>query len=443
MFQKALFIFAHQLAEPKFYPTYKKLVDSQWKTFSEQTKNQEKQLQRMINFAYKNVPYYHKLFNKLKLETSDIRTIHDLEKLPILTKNIIKQNLDDFKPVNLDSMNYYKNATSGSTGSYLQFRMLKYDRFLHGALLYRGWGYAGYELGDKMVFLAGSSLDIGYKPFVVRKTHEIARNIRKLSSFDMSNDDMKQYVKVINSFKPKFIRGYASSINLFANYLDENKIEIITPKAIFSTAEKLLPDVRENIQNVFGCEVYDAYGLNDGGLGAYECSEHNGLHIDTERSIMEIVDNDYQQLEEGVGGILATSLHNYAMPFIRYDTGDIGHIISDCCDCGRGSKLLQEVVGRTGDFLLTPEGKYVHGYFLLDCVEDGKGMKEFQIVQEKIDKLVIKIIPEKEFDEAQLDIIREAIRRKSNGWEVEFKYVDKIERTPAGKYKFVKSELRL
>lgn len=187
MFQKALFIFAHQLAEPKFYPTYKKLVDSQWKTYSEQTKNQEKQLQRMINFAYKNVPYYHKLFNKLKLEPSDIRTIHDLKKLPILTKNIIKQNLDDFKPVNLDSMNYYKNATSGSTGSYLQFRMLKYDRFLHGALLYRGWGYAGYELGDKMVFLAGSSLDIGYKPFVVRKTHEIARNIRKLSSFDMTN----------------------------------------------------------------------------------------------------------------------------------------------------------------------------------------------------------------------------------------------------------------
>ncbi len=443
MFQRALFIFAHQLAEPKFYPTYKKLVDSQWKPYSEQKRDQEKQLKEMINFAYKNVPYYHKLFNNLKLDPSNIRTIDDLEKLPILTKDIIKQNLEAFKPINLDSMKYYPNATSGSTGTNLQFRLLKYDRFLHGALLYRGWGYAGYELGDKMVFLAGSSLDIGYKPFVVKRAHEISRNIRKFSSFDMGIEDMQEYAKIINSFKPKFIRGYASSINLFANFLDDNEVDIIKPQAVFSTAEKLMPNMRENIQNVFGCKVYDAYGLNDGGLGAYECSEHSGLHIDTERSIMEVVDDNYQQLENGVGGILATSLHNYAMPFIRYDTGDIGHIINDSCGCGRGSKLLKEVVGRTADFLLTPEGKYVHGYFLLYCVEDGKGIKEFQVVQEKIDKLVIKIVPEKEFNEAQLDAIREVIRKKSNGWEVEFRYVDKIERTQAGKYKLVRSELQL
>ncbi|WP_292373440.1 MULTISPECIES: phenylacetate--CoA ligase family protein [unclassified Methanosarcina] len=443
MFQRALFIFAHQLAEPKFYPTYKKLVDSQWKPYSEQKRDQEKQLKEMINFAYKNVPYYHKLFNNLKLDPSNIRTIDDLEKLPILTKDIIKQNLEAFKPINLDSMKYYPNATSGSTGTNLQFRLLKYDRFLHGALLYRGWGYAGYELGDKMVFLAGSSLDIGYKPFVVKRAHEISRNIRKFSSFDMGIEDMQQYAKIINSFKPKFIRGYASSINLFANFLDDNEVDIIKPQAVFSTAEKLMPNMRENIQNVFGCKVYDAYGLNDGGLGAYECSEHSGLHIDTERSIMEVVDDNYQQLENGVGGILATSLHNYAMPFIRYDTGDIGHIISDSCGCGRGSKLLKEVMGRTADFLLTPEGKYVHGYFLLYCVEDGKGIKEFQVVQEKIDKLVIKIVPEKEFNEAHLDAIREVIRKKSNGWEVEFRYVDKIERTQAGKYKLVRSELQL
>lgn len=443
MFQRALFIFAHQLAEPKFYPTYKKLVDSQWKPYSEQKRDQEKQLKEMINFAYKNVPYYHKLFNNLKLDPSNIRTIDDLEKLPILTKDIIKQNLEAFKPINLDSMKYYPNATSGSTGTNLQFRLLKYDRFLHGALLYRGWGYAGYELGDKMVFLAGSSLDIGYKPFVVKRAHEISRNIRKFSSFDMGIEDMQQYAKIINSFKPKFIRGYASSINLFANFLDDNEVDIIKPQAVFSTAEKLMPNMRENIQNVFGCKVYDAYGLNDGGLGAYECSEHSGLHIDTERSIMEVVDDNYQQLENGVGGILATSLHNYAMPFIRYDTGDIGHIISDSCGCGRGSKLLKEVRGRTADFLLTPEGKYVHGYFLLYCVEDGKGIKEFQVVQEKIDKLVIKIVPEKEFNEAQLDAIREVIRKKSNGWEVEFRYVDKIKRTQAGKYKLVRSELQL
>lgn len=441
MFQKSLFILTHQIGERKFYPTYKRLVDSQWKPYSEQKKEQEKQLKYMINFADKKVPFYHRLFRRLKLEHSDIRTTEDLEKLPILTKDIIKKNWEDFKPVNLDTMKYYVNLTSGSTGTPFRYRLLNYDRFFNGASLYRGWGYAGYELGDKMVFLAGSSLGTGSKNLVVKKAHEISRNIRKLSSFDMSVNDMKQDVKIINSFKPKFIRGYPSSINFFVNYLKENEINIDTPQAVFTAAEKLMPNMKKNIEDVLGCEVYDAYGMNDGGLGAYECSEHSGLHIDTERSIMEIVDDNGLQLEKGVGKILATSLHNYAMPLIRYDTSDVGCVISDTCGCGRGSKLLKEIIGRTVEILVTPEGKYVHGYFLLNCIECSRGIREFQIIQKKVDKIVIEIIPEENFDEKQLDIVREFIRSKSSNWEVEFKRVNKIEKTKSGKYKSVVSEL--
>lgn len=442
MFSKGLLILAHQIGDRNFYPTYKKLLQSQWKPYSEQKKDQEKQLRHMVSFAYLNVPYYHKLFKELKLAPSDIRTIENLEKLPILTKDIIKENWEDIKPVNLNTMKYYLNSTGGSTGTPFQYRLLKYDRFLSGAMLYRGWGYAGYELGDKMVFLAGSSLDVGSKSFVTKKAHEISRNIRKLSSFDMGTENMQQYANVINSFKPKFIRGYASSINFFANYIRDNDIEIRSPSGVFTTAEKLLPNMRKNIEDVFNCGVYDAYGLNDGGVTAYECIEHNGLHSDTERSIMEVVDDTGSQMEEGVGSILATSLHNYAMPFIRYNTGDMGHIIEDVCGCGRGSKLLKEVMGRTVDVLLTPEGRHIHGYFLLFIFWDyGKGIKEYQVIQEKIDKLVIKLVVWEDFDEKQLDVIREIIKRKSSGWEVEFRLIDEIERTRAGKYKFIISEL--
>lgn len=171
MFHKSLFIFAHQLGERGFYPTYKNLVATQWKPYSEQKKAQEKQLKHLLNFSYKNVPYYHKLFNKLKLDPGEIRTLEDLEKLPILNKAIIKENFEDFKPLNLNSMKYYINSTGGSTGNPLHFRLLKYDRFFNGASLYRGWGYAGYELGDKMVFLAGSSLDVGSSSFKIGRAH--------------------------------------------------------------------------------------------------------------------------------------------------------------------------------------------------------------------------------------------------------------------------------
>lgn len=435
---KSIFILAHQIGDRNFYPIYKKLVHSQWDPYPEKKKNQEKQLRYMINFAYKNVPYYHKMFNKLNLTPSDIKTIEDLEKLPVLTKDTIKKNWDDFKPVNLSTMKYYSQSTGGSTGTPLTYRLYKYDRFFGGAILYRGWGYGGYNLGDKMVFLAGSALDVGTNSFVVKKAHEISRNIRKLSSFDMGTENMQQYANIINSFKPKYIRGYASSINFFASYLNENDVDIVYPHAVFTTAEKLMPHMRKNIEEVFECQVYDTYGMNDGGVSAFECSEHCGLHIDTEQSIMEVVDKEGMQLEEGIGGILATSLHNYSMPFIRYETSDMGHIVNDTCGCGRESKILKEIMGRSVDILLTPEGKHVHGYFLLYIFwEYGEGIKEYQVIQEKIDKLIIKIVPEEKFDVAKLDSIKEVIRRKSSEWKVEFKYVDQIERTKAGKYKFI------
>ena len=445
MFRKGLFIFAHQIGDRNFYPTYKKRVKNQWKSYEELKEEQEKQLRNMIDFAYKNVPYYHKLFDDLKLNPSDIKGTEDLEKLPILTKEIIKQNWEGFKPVNLNKMRYYEQVTGGSTGTPFKYRLSKFDRFLSGALLYRGWGYGKYELGDKMVFLAGTSLDVGTKPYIIKIMHEISRNLKKLSAFDMGEKEMQEYVNTINSFKPKFIRGYASSIYFFSKWIEENDMEIRQPLAVFTTAEKLYPNMREKIGAVFNCDVYDAYGLSDGGLGAYECPEHLGLHIDTERSVMEVVDKDGKQLENGEGKILATSLYNYAMPFIRYDTGDLGYIIDDTCGCGRGYKLIKEIVGRGQEFLIDPTGRYIHGaafyYEIILELDTVNEIKEIQVIQKSQDKIILKIVSTNNFDESQVYKIREIVRKRFSGLDVEFKFVDKIEKTRAGKYKFIINEI--
>lgn len=395
----------------------------------------------MISYVHENVPYYRNLFKELKLFPKDIRTIEDLQKLPILTKEIIKEHWEDLKPAHLSSMKYYNQATGGSTGTPLQYRLSKYDRFLSGALLYRGWGYGGFELGDRMVFLAGSSLDVGTKSNLVTKTHEIVRNLKKLSSFDMSDEEMRYYADILRSFNPRFIRGYASSIYFYARWLEENQITVPSPEAVFTTAEKLFPYMRKTIGDVFGCDVFDAYGLNDGGVSAYECQEHCGLHVDTERSIMEVVDSGGLQFDGGQGKILATSLNNFAMPFIRYDTGDEGHLIDDICSCGRRYPLLKEILGRQQEILITPEGKYVHGSFISIAIKRIPHVKEFQIRQTEVDRLVFNIVPEPNFDEAELERVRDVIQLRSLGWRVDFRFVDAIDRTRAGKYKFVINEI--
>ncbi len=438
MLQKNLFILAHQIVENNFYSTYRKLIQNQWKSYKELKDEQEKQLRLLINYSFENIPFYHKLFHDLKLSPSDIKNVEDLKKLPILKKQIIKENWEDFKPINLNKISYYEGDTGGSTGTPFKYRLGKFDRILSGALLYRGWGYGGYELGDKMVFLGGVSLNIGTEAYLVKRTHEVIRNLKKLSSFDMGEEDMREYVNIINSFRPKFIRGYASSIYFFSKWIEENNLKIHQPLTIFTTADKLYSNMRASIETVFNCEVYDGYGLNDGGISAFECSEHCGLHIDTERSIMEVVDKDGNEIESGEGNLLATSLYNYAMPFIRYDTGDVGTITDEICSCGRGHKFLKDLVGRTVDVLVTPEGKNIQGFFFDIIIgEYAKEIKQYQIIQEKLDKIVIRIVAEEDFDKKQLVRIREMIRKKSAKWNVEFKFVERIETTDAGKYKFI------
>ncbi|WP_019176636.1 phenylacetate--CoA ligase family protein [Methanomassiliicoccus luminyensis] len=441
MLQKELFILAHQCGDASFYPTYKKMIQDQWKPYDELRHEQEGRLRNLIKFSYENIPYYHNLFKSLNRTPGDIRTINDLEKLPILTKEIIKEHWGEFKPAKLSSMKYYSQATGGSTGTPMQYRLSKFDRFMGGALLYRGWGYGGYELGDKMVFLAGSSLDVGTKSHLVKKIHEVSRNIRMLSSFDMGGPQMQRYADILGSFRPRFIRGYASSIYFFARWLEEKQISIPAPEGVFTTSEKLFPHMRKKISDIFDCDVYDNYGLNDGSISAFECSEHTGLHIDMERGLMEVIDDDGSQIEQGEGQILATSLHNYAMPFIRYVTGDKGSLLDEPCSCGRDYPLLKEVAGRQQEMLVTPEGKHIHGEFFTHIFWEVPKVKEFQIVQASSEKLIIKLVTEPDFNEANLESIKETIRLRSRGWDVEFRFVDSIDRSHAGKYKFVINEV--
>ena len=448
MFNRQLFILAHEMGDLSFYLTYQHLIKNQWKSCADLRVEQEKLLRHMIQYCNDNVPFYHTLFKNLGIKADTIKTVEDLQKLPVLTKETIKENWEAFKPVPLSGIKYHSATTGGSTGVPLTYRVSKFDRFLSGALLYRGWGYCGYELGDKMVILGGSSLDVGSKTKMITFIHETARNFKKLSSLDLGEKEMRNYAEVLNAFQPKFIRGYASSIYFYAQWLEKNSVVVPSPHAVFTTADKLYPHMRETIGRVFECEVFDGYGLNDGGISAYECPEHCGLHIDTERSVMEVVDPKGHQIENGEGRILATSLHNYAMPFIRYDTGDLGSITDRQCSCGRQSPLIENIIGREKEFLIAPNGQRVYGADLIFLIfveskmpEIGNKIKEFQIIQSEPRIITILLVCDEVLPDFALDNMRAALQKRYNGWEIEFQFVDAIDRTRAGKYKFIINEI--
>ena len=338
-----------------------RLINNRYEPYLKLIEQQEKHLTKLISYVYKFVPYYKTLFDNHKINPSEIKTIKDLERIPILTREIIQNNIDKFKPKRgfIKFIDYFEYPTGGTTGTPLMYKISRMDRIMAASLLYRGWSNAGYELGDKMVFLSGSSLSMNSKNKLWLKTQEFFRNTKKLSAFDLDKESMAKYCEIINDFRPKFIRGYPSAIYFFSKYIEEFKIEIWSPKAILTTSEVLHPEMREQIEKTFNCRVFDAYGLNDGGVSAFECDQHNGLHIDGERGILQVVDDNGKNIDNGMGSIIATDLYNYVFPFIRYDTGDIGEIEQKSCSCKLNTPRLIKIIGRSVDVLVTPEGKSV------------------------------------------------------------------------------------
>lgn len=346
------------------------------------------QFRILFNYVKSNVPYYGRMFEKLKLKATDFDSLDDLYKIPILTKQDITKNYDLFRPINFKGK-YVTRTTGGSTGEPLRYRMSMEDYSMGFALLYRGFSRGGYKIGDRMAIIAGGSLINNDKSFK-GTLQNFCLNFKKLSSYGISQDDLEKYYDDLRKWKPKFLRGYASSLYLFAKFIKENNLEPLPIKSIFSTAEMLTDQQRIFIENSLSAEVFNNYGLNDGGVTAFEDKFHEGLIVDTERSILEVVNNDGVTVFGKSGRILATSLYNFSMPFIRYDTGDYASQIRSSGKEIERHRLLN-LGGRVTDYIEV--GGKVIGSPVLTVLMGKFDINRYQIVQRS--EVTIELIIEK------------------------------------------------
>jgi phenylacetate-CoA ligase len=417
------------------------LEQSQWWKIEDLQTFQNKRLRNLIHHAYTNVPYYHELFRSLKISPSDITTNKDLEKLPILTKEDIRKYPEKFIAKNIPKNSMIRNTTSGSSGKVFDFFIDKTTMSISRADGLRGWGFAGYSVGDKVVTLAGSSLLPKNVPFYKKIQFKFSQNL-SLSSYNLNNERLNDHLQQIIKFNPRYIRGYPSSIAILARYVLEHGIDLINLNGVITTAETLSKSQRETISSAFHCDVFDELGCYDGGGKACECDQHCGYHISVERSIHEFLDdNGCPVASEENGHIVLTDLWNYVMPFIRYDAGDMGVPTDRTCPCGRGLPLLERITGRTVDQIVLSDGKCLPGLLLTDIFEHGdvvNAVLDYQIIQERVDKFVINIIRSDRYSLAISKEIQEFVWGHLGGQvEIKFNFLDEIPRTSANKRRIV------
>jgi phenylacetate-CoA ligase len=418
-------------------------------------KIQNERLQALMQHCYAKVPYYTKLFDSLGLKPEDICCREDLQKLPILTKQMVREHYDELVSRDAAKRHYQKGSTGGSTGTPLKFMKDTPTWNMAWASSFRAWEWYGFHVGEKMMTLGGNSLVTKKKRLTPKDIFDlyIMRNMKR-SSAEVDDAAMQAHYEAYMKYKPKAMRGYASSLVILARYIKKMGLPVVPMTCVLTTGEILMPEYRKTLQEVFGCPVYDEYGAGDGGVDAHECLLQDGLHISEERCVIEITDKEGHVLPDGeIGYVTTTDLGNYVFPFLRYQVGDMAYIKPEKCACGRASRVIGQVIGRAGKLLYNIQGVPISPTMLpimlyrdndyhneANCVIYNK-IDQFQIRQDKNGdiRILLKLKEPNESHE-QFAYCVENFEKHFVGSKVSLEFVDAIPPMPSGKEDYCVSE---
>jgi len=417
------------------------LEKSQWLSTDKILQKQQQRLQQFVAKVVIDVPYYNQLFKKLNISAGDIKCVTDLQKLPFLDKNTIRENFADFKSEQAGVVNPF--TTGGSSGTPLTF-LLGNERVSHDvAEKWRATRWWDVDIGDKEIVAWGSPIELGAQDKVRIMRDKLFRSTL-IPAFDMTEEKLVGFIEQIRTIRPEMLFGYPSVFSLIAKTATEKNIDLtlLGIKVVFVTSERLYPYQREAIEKAFNAPVANGYGGRDAGFIAHQCPQGK-MHISAEDIIVEIIDKNGQVVEsDEKGEIVITHMATSDFPFIRYRTGDIGALDSKPCSCGRGLPVLKDIEGRSTDFVVAADGTMMHGLALIYILRELDGIEEFKIIQETKLHTRVQLVPSDTLGEnLQEQIVQGFKKRLGENVQIEVEQVSAIAAEKSGKFRYVISKI--
>jgi phenylacetate-CoA ligase len=401
----------------------------------EMTSIQEGLLRKVVVHAYNTTEFYRKEIDRSNIDMDRFEFSKDFTKLPIVNKQDILKYKEDFISSYRGKYRAKPQSSGGTTGTTLDFILDESGYLLREAEVLNYWKRHGYIVGEErtVMYRAGvlvpSSRKL-HKPW----RHDYARKMLYLSSYYSSPFFFKEYAELLQKWKPKYMHALPSAAYMFAVYLLENGI-CIPLKKFFSASEMLYPYQKEVLEQAFNCKVVEHYGHSEPGIYAAGQCNLGHFHITPSNVYTEVT------LE---GDILETSLTNFSMPFIRYRIGDKADgIHHDMCGCGLTSPYIKKIEGRDSEVIVTGDGRMI-STIGFDQIFRGSYVQLGQIIQTKAGELTLKVIPSLGFDlESKEKILSELRDRVGTKTKISFFEVDAIPLEKSGKFRMIKSEVKL
>ena len=381
--------------------------------------------------------------DKARVDPATIARERSLQKLPLLQRATITQQVQRLRATNISADRFVPNGTGGSTGEPLRFFDDREKAGWSDAAAWRSHRWYGVDVGDRCAYLWGSAFDLSRFQGLNGRLRARALNLLMLPAWELSERTASKFWTQLADFKPRLLLGYAGAVYEWARLLGEHREPITGLRAIVVSAETLYDDWRKVIERCFRVPVYNRYGGRDIHFVAQECPKRQGLHINSENVLVEIV-RDGQPVQPGeLGEIVVTRLDNFAMPFIRYRSGDLGVMASlpvsvdALCHCLEKSKVGVQ------DAIVTADGRIVSGLFFAHMMKDCPDVREFQIHQLALDRLLIAIVLQGTQRFSSRERIERLVRHyMGSDTQIEFEIRDEIPFTPSGKRRITVSHLR-
>lgn len=298
--------------------------------------------------------------------------------------------------------------------------------------------WTGWDIGRKMAVLWGSPRDVARPPAVKDRVRDwILQRAIMLDASAIDEPRMHAFHRRLARERPPFLLAYANTLALFARFVREAGLEPAHPRAIICSGEVLTDESRALIESTFGARVFNRYGSREFSVIGSECDRHEGLHVNAENLFVEVL-CDGEPAVDREGDIVVTDLRNFAMPMIRYRTGDVGVLTSRVCSCGRGLPLLQLTGGRVTDFLTAVGGRKVSGIALATYgITNIRGIRQIQFVQERADCVKARIVCGPDWSEESLHALARRLRGfLGESMAIQAEFTNAIPLEASGKYRF-------
>lgn len=358
---------------------------------------QEQKFKKLLKFLNDNNKFYRDKMKITGLNPDDIKSLEDLSLMPIVTKQELRNNQEIITSRNIAPKMIMRMSSSGSTGEPLFYLNTKEAYSMNIASNLRGWYWMGYKLGDKYIKLSQNP-----RNQFLKRLQDFMSNNQYLATNPLNQANFEFILGQIETYRPTIIRSYPDPLLMLARERVKHDRWNHVPLALTTTGNTLFPETRKEIEEAFGCKIFDSYSC-EGNANVFECATHECYHVSDEYGISEVLDSNGMRIDDGIGRLVSTDLWNYAQPFIRYETQDLVEVSSKPCECGRHLTRINRIIGRDNDTVTSKSGRMfiVHnftGFFQTDQPEINRSVEQFQIVKAKDGNFRFNLVVNQDYD---------------------------------------------